>query len=83
MDYSNSDVNTVCPYVIDTSRWDNKRDNILGGQEEWERLEMNITMGRPGTWVDVVDTIVFLCSEEGHWINRQSIKVDGGQVSSH
>ena len=60
------DVNTVCPCVIDTSRWDNKRDNIPGGQEECERLEMNMPMGRPGTGVEVADTIVFLCPGEGH-----------------
>ena len=40
-------------------------------------------MGRPQTGVDVARTIVFLWSEEGHWISGQSINVDGGQVSSH
>ena len=40
-------------------------------------------MGRPGMGVDVVDTIVFLCSGEGHWISVQSINVDGGKVSAH
>ncbi len=76
-------INTVCPGVIDTSRWDNKRDNTPGGRGEWERLETNIPMGRPGTGTDVASTIVFLCSDEGHWISGQSINVDGGQVSSH
>ena len=76
-------VNTVCPGVIDTSRWDNKRDNTPGGREDWERLESNIPMGRPGTGTDVASTIVFLCSDEGHWISGQSINIDGGQVSSH
>ncbi len=76
-------VNTVCPGVIDTSRWDNKRDNTPTGREDWERLESNIPMGRPGTGTDVATTIVFLCSEEAHWISGQSINIDGGQVSSH
>ena len=79
----NINVNTVCPGVIDTSRWDNKRDNTPGGREEWERLETNIPMGRTGTGTDVANTIVFLCSDEGHWISGQSINIDGGQVSSH
>ncbi len=76
-------VNTVCPDVIDTSRWDNKRDNTPGGREDWERLETNIPMGRAGTGTDVANMIVFLCSEEGRWVSGQSINVDGGQVSSH
>ena len=50
------------PGVIDTSRWDNERDNTPGGQKEWERLETNIPMGRPWTAFDVADAIVFLCS---------------------
>ena len=76
-------VNTVCPGVIDTSRWDNKRDNAPGGREEWERLEANIPMGRTGTGDDVANMIVYLCSDEGRWISGQSINIDGGQVSSH
>ena len=79
----NINVNTVCPGVIDTSRWDNKRDNTPTGREDWERLESNIPMGRPGTGTDVASTIVFLCSGEAHWISGQSINIDGGQVSSH
>ena len=79
----NINVNTVCPGVIDTSRWDNKRDNTPTGREDWERLESNIPMGRPGTGTDVATTIVFLCSDEAHWISGQSINIDGGQVSSH
>ena len=76
-------VNSVCPGVIDTSRWDNKRDNTPGGREHWERLESNIPMGRPGTGIDVANMVVFLCSDEGRWVSGQSINVDGGQVSSH
>lgn len=76
-------VNSICPGVIDTSRWDNKRDNTPGGREHWERLESNIPMGRPGTGVDVANMVVFLCSDEGRWVSGQSINVDGGQVSSH
>ncbi len=79
----NINVNTVCPGVIDTSRWDNKRDNTPTGREDWERLEANIPMGRPGTGTDVASTIVFLCSDQAHWISGQSINIDGGQVSSH
>ena len=79
----NINVNTVCPGVLDTSRWDNKRDNTPGGREDWERLESNIPMGRPGTGTDVATTIVFLCSPQAHWISGQSINIDGGQVSSH
>ena len=76
-------VNCVCPGVIDTSRWDDKRDNDPGGREHWERLAANIPLGRPGTGTDVATTIVFLCSEEARWISGQSINIDGGQVSSH
>ena len=79
----NINVNTVCPGVIDTSRWDNKRDNTPTGREEWERLETNIPMGRPGTGTDVASAIVFLCSDQAHWISGQPINIDGGQVSSH
>ena len=62
---------------------DNKRDNTPTGREDWERLESNIPMGRPGTGTDVASTIVFLCSDQAHWISGQSINIDGGQVSSH
>ncbi len=76
-------VNCVCPGVIDTSRWDDKRDNDPGGREHWERLAANIPLGRPGTGTDVATTIAFLCSDEARWISGQSINIDGGQVSSH
>ena len=76
-------VNCICSAVIDTSRWDNKRDNAPGGREQWERLETNIPSGRPGTGNDAASAIVYLCSDQGHWISGQSINIDGGQVSSH
>ncbi len=76
-------LNTVCPVVVDTSRWDNMRDNTPGGMEEWERLETNIPTMRTETCADVASTIVFLCSEEGHQINEQSITIVGRKASSH
>ena len=83
LDTHQINVNIVCPGIIDTSRWDNKRDNTPTGREDWERLETNTPMGRPGTGTDVASTIVFLCSDQAHWISGQSINIDGGQVSSH
>ena len=54
-----------------------KRENAPDGQEVRERPATNIPMGRWDPGLDVGDTIAFLCSDEGDWINGQSISVNG------
>jgi 3-oxoacyl-[acyl-carrier protein] reductase len=37
-------------------------------------------LGRAGEPEDIADVVAFLCSEDGRWINGQSLNVSGGQV---
>ena len=62
-------VNTVAPGPVQTG-W-------LTPEQE-ERLGRHIPLGRVGRPEDIADTIVFLASEQAHWLTGQVIKVSGG-----
>ena len=51
--------------------------------EYWLNLQRMYDLDVARAETDVSSTIVFLCSEDGHWIGGQSIPPDCGQDSSH
>ncbi len=71
-------VNTICPGVIDTSRLDD-----LGRDKRWQAVIQGVPMRRASDGSDIANMAVYLCSEQGNWINGQAINVDGGSMTSH
>ncbi len=69
-------VNTICPGYIDTARWD-----LLGRGDDWEELiRREVPLGHPGRSADISAMTLFLCSDQGAYVNGQAINVDGGVV---
>jgi NAD(P)-dependent dehydrogenase (short-subunit alcohol dehydrogenase family) len=71
-------VNAVCPGVIETDMTANLRQNEAVLQKWLE----DIPQGRLGTPQDVVNLVLFLCSEAAAYLTGQAINVDGGKVMS-
>ncbi len=70
-------VNTICPGAIDTARMmDIPRDR-------WDQIAANNPMRRVSDGTDIANMAVFLCSDQGNWINGQAINVDGGSMTAH
>lgn len=65
-------VNSVHPGLIDTAMLDGRR-----GQDLTERVR-HIPLGRLGTPADVAGLVVFLLSDDSHYITGAEIAVDGG-----
>jgi len=71
-------VNAVCPGVIETDMTATLRQNEAVLQKWLE----DIPQGRLGTPQDVVNLVLFLCSEAAAYLTGQAINVDGGKVMS-
>lgn len=71
-------VNAVCPGVTDTARLDDVRD-----AGEWDNMVERIPMRRAGTGDDMASITLFLCSDQGSFVNGQAWNVDGGQCVQH
>ena len=71
-------VNAVCPGVIETEMTATLRQNEAVLQKWLE----DIPQGRLGTPQDVVNLVLFLCSEAAAYLTGQAINVDGGKVMS-
>ena len=70
-------VNTICPGAIDTARMaDIPRDR-------WDQMAANNPMRRTSDGTDIANMAVYLCSDQGNWINGQAINVDGGSMTAH
>jgi 3-oxoacyl-[acyl-carrier protein] reductase len=69
-------VNAVCPGVIETEMTAALRQDE-GMMRKW--LE-DIPLSRLGTVEDVVEIVLFLCSEGARYLTGQAINVDGGKV---
>jgi 3-oxoacyl-[acyl-carrier protein] reductase len=69
-------VNAVCPGVIETEMTAALRQDE-GMLRKW--LE-DIPQGRLGLPEDVVNLVLFLCSEGAAYLTGQAINVDGGKV---
>ena len=82
---SSSDVNAICPGVIQTDFTDWRFEleaDILDSTVEERQAEMlkTIPMGRLGTPEEVADLVVFLASGQSAYITGQAINVTGGQL---
>lgn len=72
-------VNAICPGFVETSRL----DDIIH-EDNWPQfVKDNIPLGRPGTGEDIANLTMFLCSDQGSWVNGQSWNIDGGTVVEH
>lgn len=71
-------VNTICPGIIDTSRLDD-----MGRDARWQQAIANVPMRRASDGSDIANMAVYLCSDQGNWVNGQAINVDGGSMTAH
>ena len=71
-------VNAVCPGVIETQMTASLRQDEAM-VSKW--LE-DIPLGRLGGVEDVVDLVLFLCSDAAAYLTGQAINLDGGKVMS-
>ena len=70
--------NAVAPGVVETEMTNDRMSS-----ETYRRMNEDMTPALGwGTADDVANTIAFLCSEQGRWINGQCIAVDGGWTST-
>ncbi|HEU5214229.1 MAG TPA: SDR family oxidoreductase [Gaiellaceae bacterium] len=63
-------VNSVAPGVIATPR----------NEEDAERLDPEVPLGRPGKPEEVAALVAWLCSEEATYVTGSSYVVDGGMI---
>ncbi len=71
-------VNAVCPGVIETEMTaELRRDDAM--MQKWLG---DIPQGRLGLPQDVVNLVLFLCSDAASYLTGQAINVDGGKVMS-
>jgi 3-oxoacyl-[acyl-carrier protein] reductase len=66
-------VNTVSPSVTNT-------DGLVVPPPVIERLKSMIPLGRIGEPEDIANVVAFLVSPQGHWVNAQNIRANGGMV---
>lgn len=71
---SNIRVNCVCPGVIDTDMNSHLTDDDINA------LKTDTPLGKIGKPEDVVNTILFLCSEKSAFITGQIFGVNGGYI---
>ena len=74
-------VNAICPGVVDSPMWRNRRDPK--GQpldrSEFDRLH---PLGRMGTPEDVAALALYLASEESKWMTGSVLTLDGGLTAA-
>lgn len=63
-------VNSVAPGVIATPR----------NEEDAERLDPEVPLGRPGKPEEVAALVAWLCSEEATYVTGSSYVIDGGMI---
>ena len=72
-------VNSVCPGLVETSRWDSDI-----GTEGWEkRIKATVPLKRATDGDEVGRFIAYLCTKDASYINGQCINMDGGVVTGH
>jgi 3-oxoacyl-[acyl-carrier protein] reductase len=71
----NITVNAVAPGPTATEMFLKGKDD-----ETIRRFANAVPLERLGTPTDVAETVAFLTSPEGHWINGQTIRVNGGII---
>jgi 3-oxoacyl-[acyl-carrier protein] reductase len=68
-------VNVVAPDPIATDMFLEGKD-----QELLDRLANAVPLGRLGVPDDIAPVAAFLASPEGHWINGQTVLINGGII---
>jgi len=68
-------VNAVAPGPTATDMFLEGKD-----QELLDRMANAAPLGRLGTTADIAPVVAFLASPDGHWINGQTIRVNGGVI---
>jgi 3-oxoacyl-[acyl-carrier protein] reductase len=66
-------VNTVSPSITNT-------DGLVVPPPVIERLKSMIPLGRIGEPEDIAEVVAFLVSPQGHWINAQNVRANGGMI---
>ncbi|RKF19779.1 SDR family oxidoreductase [Alginatibacterium sediminis] len=67
--------NALCPGFIDTEM---TRKVLAGDPQRAAKINGRIPMPRLGLGEDIANATVFLCSEQGGYINGQLLPIDGG-----
>jgi NAD(P)-dependent dehydrogenase (short-subunit alcohol dehydrogenase family) len=70
-------INAVCPGVIETDLL----DRAFANQEVKERLIAMHPIGRVGKPEEIVEAVVWLCSDKASFVTGQSLPLDGGYVA--
>jgi 3-oxoacyl-[acyl-carrier protein] reductase len=68
-------VNAVAPGPVATSLFLEGKS-----QEEIDEAASRSPLGRLGTPEDIAEVVAFLASPQGHWVNGQTIRVNGGMI---
>ena len=71
-------VNAICPGLVDTFRLDDMR-----GTPAWDESTARVALRRMGSGTEIAWCVIYLCSEQGAWMNGQSINLDGGMAMQH
>ena len=71
-------VNTVSPGLIQTEMLDR---SVQTNTELMEYFKTTLPMGRIGTPQEVVNAVLWLCSDASSFVTRESISVDGGYTA--
>ncbi|MFS8501823.1 MAG: SDR family oxidoreductase, partial [Caldicoprobacter sp.] len=79
-------VNAICPgNLLDSPLWVNSlyeqyaRNQGLTKEEIRQKYLSQVPLGRPCTYDDVTNVLVFLASDESSYMTGQAINVTGGQ----
>jgi len=74
----------VNPGAIETDRqvvrWRARAEQELGSAERWRELTAGFPFGRLGTVDEVVNMIVFLCSDRSSYTTGTVVTIDGGRT---
>jgi NAD(P)-dependent dehydrogenase (short-subunit alcohol dehydrogenase family) len=70
-------VNAICPGVVDTPMWRNRRDS-LGRPLDPQVFAALHPAGRMGTPQDVAALALYLASDESEWMTGSILTLDGG-----
>ena len=61
-------------------RWRARAEQELGSAERWRELTTGFPFGRLGTVDEVVNMIVFLCSDRSSYTTGTVVTIDGGRT---
>ncbi|MCY3694609.1 MAG: SDR family oxidoreductase [Chloroflexi bacterium] len=75
----NITVNSVCPGLAATSRW----DSDLGTSRWDEMVDRRVPLRRATDGDETGEFIAFLCTKAGSYINGQAINFDGGVATGY